>query len=162
MNEFIDKYKNAKFGTLTVVGPEEYVMDKDMNIIQRNVYCHCDCGKQWIVVGINDLLNGLTTSCGCEGRETFRRVINSGNMQHGDSKMGIYNDLYEIWENMKFVTNYRNKNKPESEQISIYPEWLQYPAFKEWALTCGWCRTMRLNRRDFSQGYNPKNGYWAY
>lgn len=161
MNEFINKYKGKEFGELTVVGPEEYVMDKDGNITQKNVYCHCSCGKKWVVVGIDSLLNGYTTSCGCQGRDTFVRVINSGNLKHGDSK-GDNHSIYKAWENMKFVTTYRNKNQNKNNPIEIYQGWDEYLNFKEWALSNGWCKYMSLKRRDINEGFTPKNCYWAY
>jgi len=163
MNEFIKKYKGHKFGELVVEGPEVLVMDKDGNITQRNVYCHCSCGKKYIVVGVNDLLNGYTTSCGCMGTDSFVRVINSGNMKHGDSKGGIYNDLYIAWGNMKNLLDYRIKNNLISKDITICQEWKDsYDNFKDWALRNDWSAQKSLRRYDSSKGYNPENCYWSY
>lgn len=162
MNEFIKKYKDHKFGSFTVVGPEEYVMDMNGNITQKNVYCHCDCGKQWVVVGISDLLNGNSTSCGCQGKDTFVRVVNSGNMGHGDSKGGLYHSLYLAWKGMRGRVRYMNKSLPSYRQIVITPEWDNYLSFKDWALQNGWCDSMTIRRRDTSKGYNPENCYWSY
>lgn len=161
MNEFIKKYKDYKFGSLTVIGPEEYEMDKDMNIVQKNVYCHCDCGKQWVLVDINDLLNGITISCGCQG--TYRRVINSGNLRHGDSKENsIYYELYNSWSNMRSTTRFKIKNGIWPSDITITPEWDTYLSFKKWALENDWACGKVIKRIDPSKGYNPDNCFWGY
>ena len=149
MNEFINKYKGHKFGNLTVVGPEEYEMDKDMNIVYKNVYCHCDCGKQWILAGIDNLLRGTTTSCGCQGRSTYQRVINSGNTKDNLSKEERYVKLYGKW-------------KRERREGSLCDEWHdKYIVFHEWSLNNGWAPGKRLYRTDFEK-YSPENSYWDF
>ena len=158
MNEFINKYKNTKFDQLTVIGPEELVLDQEGNIVQRNVYCNCDCGKKWVLVGISDLLNGRTTSCGCMGSDTFVRVVNSGNCGHGDSKSGPYFELYKEWANKRYYTMYGGKDK----NIEFYSEWNKYENFKEWALSNGWCIGMSLKRYDYRKGYIPDNCYFEF
>ena len=163
MNEFINKYKGHKFGSLTVVGPELYYMDYNGNIIPPYcVYCDCDCGNKFVPVGINDLMNKKTTSCGCKGRDTFVRVINSGNMGHGDSKGGPYVDLYKKWESLKNNLKYRNLKVRDEEKIEFYQEWNRYPVFKIWALENGWVNGMVLDRRDKNKGYTPDNCFWNY
>jgi len=161
MNEFIAKYNNHKFGDLTVVGPEEYVLDTNGQIVQKNVYCHCDCGKRYVLAGINDLLNGYTTSCGCQGRDTYVRVVNSGNMGHGDSKEGnIYFRLYKKWESVKNNTRY--KNMRNGTNIEFFDSWNDYKVFKEWAIKNGWACDMDLKRINPNKGYTPDNCYWSY
>lgn len=163
MNEFINKYKDHVFEELTVVGPEVLVMDKEGNITQRNVYCHCSCGKKWVIVGVNDLLNGYTTSCGCQGPDTFIRVINSGNMKHGDSKGGLYLDLYTSWKNMNNLLEYRIKNNLISNNISVCPEWKNsYENFKVWALKNDWSTQKTLKRYDYNKDFCPENCYWSF
>lgn len=160
MNEFITKYNNHKFGNLTVVGPEEYVLDTNDQIVQKNVYCHCDCGKRYVLAGINDLLNGLTTSCGCQGRDTYVRVVNSGNMGHGNSKSGIYFDMYARWKNARARLNFLNKRN--NTNLEFYSEWDDFEKFKEWSLNNNWASDMSLERKNTSIGYNPDNCYWSY
>jgi len=74
---------NQKFGRLTVIAWAG--KDKKRNILWK---CRCDCGKERIVRGSN-LLNGITTSCGCLNQETWAnnaRKLSVVNRTHGMSR----------------------------------------------------------------------------
>lgn len=128
-----DTFLNKKFGKLTVVGPEEYVLDEYENIVEQNVYVHCDCGERYVLVPVHSLLTGKITDCGCSNglaRSAGNASINTGHLDHGDSKRGPYAKLYKLWSNRR---RYARVNGHK-----IYDDWYSWDTFKQWAISKGW------------------------
>ena len=82
--------------------------------------------------------------------------------KHGDA--AIRHPLYQKWHGAKN----RCLNKSNSafklyggRGITICDEWMDYVAFREWALKSGWSKGLFLDRIDNNKGYNPDNCRWV-
>ena len=109
--------------------------------------CQCDCGNQsrsWT----QNLLNGLSTSCGCV------------RTKHSGRKML----LYKTWTSMK--TRCRNPKSPSWERyggrgIRVCEEWLNdFGSFKDWALSHKYEEGLSIDRIENDGNYCPKNCQW--
>lgn len=45
--------------------------------------------------------------------------------------------------------------------VSVCPEWTDYGAFEEWAVSHGWFRGAHLTRRDKNGDFCPDNCFWC-
>lgn len=112
--------------------------------------CQCDCGNTR-VIRAHSLKYGYTKSCGCIG----------GRTTHG----GKDERLYVVWCNMKqrcFNKNNPRYNRYGGRGITICEEWLDYAAFREWALSSGYDEHAKRNettidRIDNNGNYCPEN-----
>jgi len=117
----------------------------------RKFKCLCDCGR--ITYGtIAHIMNGTKKSCGC--------------IKFKYGKDPVYKSkLYDIWIAMN--DRCRNPNNPSFKRyggrgIHVCDEWsLDYGAFKDWAISNGYCEGLSIDRVDNSCGYSPDNCRWV-
>jgi hypothetical protein len=119
--------------------------------------CICSCGKE-TTVQTSHLIGRHTRSCGCihvKQNETFILTIT----KHGQSQ----SRLYKIWCNMK--SRCCNKNSTYFKHyggkgVSIFPAWLGYEKFCDWALANGYKSNLTIDRIDPDGNYEPNNCQW--
>lgn len=117
--------------------------------------CQCSCGNIKRT-NRNQLLNGVTKSCGC----LFRDTLNARNTTHGQSK----GRLFRIWSGMisrceiPSATGYERYG---AKGITVCERWRDsFEAFKE---DVGECPSDEhsLDRKDNHLGYFKDNCRWA-
>lgn len=115
--------------------------------------CLCDCGASTSVRG-SSLRRGLTTSCGCFGKENAgKSSITHGHTRGGDS------DTYKTWLSM----NKRCREGQRSyENISVCNEWSGANGFQQFLSDMGLRpEDKTLDRTDPKGDYHKDNCRWA-
>lgn len=119
--------------------------------------CKCDCGNTKLVASSN-LINGITTSCGCYIKELLKQ--GKLNMRHG----GVGTRLYRIWTDMKCRCTYPSTPSYVNyggRGISVCKEWFDnFDIFKKWAYENGYKDNLTLERFDNNKNYEPSNCTW--
>lgn len=104
----------------------------------------CDCGSTKAIRKYH-VTTGATSSCGC--------IVMTRNGWSGTR-------LMRVWKSMlRRCYNTKDHRYPRygGRGISVCPAWMDFDAFKDWALKNGFSELLELDRRDNSSGYSPEN-----
>lgn len=117
--------------------------------------CKCSCGN-FVTVRGNNLVHGITKSCGCFKKDKYKLVDHS-HSTHNESGT----PLYGIWRSMK-ARCYNAKHKFYKHYggrgIAVCDEWKDdYLAFSVWAKDNGYKDGLSIERIDNNKGYSPSN-----
>ncbi len=102
--------------------------------------CICECGKEGAVLSDN-LTRGISTSCGCWGREKTLKSVTL----HGLSK----HPLHSVWRGI--LARCYNSNNPSYSHyggrgVKVCPEWLEFINFYNWANENGWKKGLQIDK----------------
>ena len=147
----INDLTGMAFGLLRVVSFEK--------MHHRKAYwkCICSCGKETIVRASQLTEKNNVKSCGCI---RYKSGIQSINFKHGDARARIYG----IWTGIK--NRCFNKNEPAFKNyggkgVSVFPAWLNYVSFRDWALSHGYKENLTIDRINQDGNYEPGNCEWV-
>ena len=142
--------KNTRFDRLMVVrevAPNRWG--------HRRFLCVCDCGTKK-AVGLNELRNGRTRSCGC-----LHDDVSSVRMNKLNSGRGRKHPLYRVWKGM--IVRCSNSNCAAYKRyggrgIRVCNEWKNDSlAFINWGIANGWSPHLTIERIDNDGNYQPSN-----
>lgn len=106
---------------------------------------HCDCGGFTHAL-VGELRFGKRKACSC-GRSRPTHGMH-------DTR------LYSVWEGMEsrcLRPSHVRFARYGGRGITICPEWLDFPAFAEWALQSGYADNLQIDRIDNGGNYEPAN-----
>lgn len=138
-----------KFGNLQII--EFAGLDSDNKALWL---CRCDCGTEKVVPG-KCLRSGSIKSCGC----LKSKIAIQRNTTHGACRTKLYNS----WRGMKercLNPNSEAYRHYGARGITICSAWLDFTAFKDWALANGYSDGLSIERLDVNRNYCPDNCAW--
>ena len=114
MGRFKD-ISNQKFNHLIAKYYDNYYITKGGKV-SRVWWCQCDCGnKKLIPVTLHNLIDGITTSCGCYRKECVSK---------NNKKLKKKNNIYHITEN--YGIGYKTKDEPFYFDLEDYDKIKDY------------------------------------
>lgn len=134
-----------QFGAWTVT-----CSDRDRSGGKSVVICRCHCGKER-AVKVQNLVSGRSMSCGCERRNTLR---------HGESHTRLHVIWCGIIQRCNDI-NCRGYKNYGARGIGVCAQWDRYEAFRDWALSSGYSKTLVVDRIDTLGNYEPSNCRWV-
>lgn len=137
-----------KFGRLTVIG------EAPARGHYKYYLCLCDCGNKKEIYKDN-LLGGLTSSCGCFQKEQAKKA----NLIHGFAS-GKKQKLYRVWAGMNNRCTCESNSSYENygaRGITVCGEWKDFLPFYKWATANGYGPGKQIDRIDNDGHYSPDN-----
>ena len=140
----IEVQAGDRYGLLVVVSEGERWVTPG-GTVRRRFECRCDCGKT-ISVGMTNIRNGNTTSCGCS------------RIKHGMSRSRIYG----VWE--KIIQRCTNPSATKycdygGRGIAVCDRWRLFENFYSDMGECP--EGKEIERKDNDGNYEPGNCRWA-
>jgi len=147
-----------KFGKWTVLERASPVKRKDGRVM-RYWLCKCSCDKGTTrIVLERSLLDGTSTSCGCNRADTSKeRKINSTHGMSTSRLYAIYKHMHHRCYNQNDI-NYKNYG---GRGITVCDEWHTFESFCEWANLNGYSDDLSIDRIDVDKWYAPDNCRWS-
>ena len=130
----------------------DYPTENSKRKYRYGLYKCPECPKEFRAL-THAVKNSSSTMC----QSCSNRIKNT---THGDR----YTRLYSIWSGMKDrCSNSKSKNYQYygALGIKVWDAWKDYLNFKQWAELNGYEKTLELDRKENSNGYEPSNCRWV-